>query len=247
SLRVGGGAYERPMLGLWVVGPDGRIGRWGQFGGGRDAEAVSRFDELIGEPDAPAAFAVGKRETKRGLRCGRPNTATALRLRFGAATAARDIDAVASLFSDGYEFVHHPTATTFGREGMLGNLQDFVGAQDQKLAHEPLATLGDALVLCRLVFSFSELSLSELPVGAVDKEAIVLIEADTSTQPSRVEEFAANRLGEAVVRLYERYAELLPEGPARDRAAAAARVADAFVGPLDIDRSAAVFAPDLEF
>src|SRR5262249_52700731 len=243
SLRVGGGAYERPMLGLWVVGPDGRIGRWGQFGGGRDAEAVSRFDELIGEPDAPAAFAVGKRETKRGLRCGRPNTATALRLRFGAATAARDIDAVASLFTDGYEFVHHPTNTTFGRENMLGNLRDFVGAQDQKLAHEPLATLGETLVLCRLVFSFSELSVTDLPIGAVDMEAVVVIEADTPTQHSRVEEFAANRLGDAVVRLYERYAELCPEGRARDRAAVTARAFQAFVGPLDRDRFAAAFAP----
>src|SRR5262249_39005365 len=99
----------------------------------------------------------------------------------------------------------------------------------------------------RLVFSFSELAAAELPIGAVDKDAIVLIEADTPTQHSRVEEFAANRLGDAVVRLYERYAELLPDGPARDRAAAAARAADVFVGPLDIDRSAAAFSPNLEF
>src|SRR5262249_8886189 len=84
-------------------------------------------------------------------------------------------------------------------------------------------------------------------IGAVDKEAIVLIEADTPAQHSRVEEFAANRLGDAVIRLYERYAELLPEGPARDRAAAAARAMEAFVGPLHIDRSDAVFARDLEF
>src|SRR5262249_11883698 len=117
----------------------------------------------------------------------------------------------------------------------------------QQLAHEPLATLGDALVLCRLVFSFSELAAADLPIGAVDKDAFVLIEADTPAQHSRVEEFAANRLGDAVVRLYERHAELLPDGPERDRATAAARAAEAFVGPLDIDHSTAVFAPNMEF
>ena len=58
--------------------------------------------------------------------------------------------------------------------------------------------LGDALVLCRLVFSFSELTGVDLPFGAVDKEAIVLIQADTPTRHSRVEEFAANHLGDAV-------------------------------------------------
>ena len=34
--------------------------------------------------------------------------------------------------------------------------------------------------------------------------------------------FAADHLGDAIARLYERYAEQLPEGPERERAAVAA-------------------------
>ena len=48
--------------------------------------------------------------------------------------------------------------------------------------------------------------------------------------------FAADRLGDAVARLYERYAELLPDGPARARAAATARSVAAVVAPVDLDQ-----------
>src|SRR5262249_44338708 len=153
---------------------------------------------------------------RASARSVRPNTATALVTHFDAAIAGRDAEAMASLFADPYVYVHHPTAMTFGREGMQRNLPDFIGAQDQKLAHEPLATLGDPLVLCRLVYSSSELSGTDLPIGALDMEDIVVIEAETPTQPSRAESFAPTHLGDAVARLYERYAELLPEGRARD-------------------------------
>src|SRR5262249_22298941 len=63
---------------------------------------------------------------------------------------------------------------------------------------------------------------------------------------------AVDRLGDAVVRLYERYAELLPDGAARARAAATACSVTglpvrARVEPADVDRYAAVLAPALEF
>src|SRR5262249_11447880 len=54
----------------------------------------------------------------------------------------------------------------------------------------------------------------------------------------------ADRLADAVVRLYERYAELQPAGPARVRTAATARSVAAHVGPLDFDRMVSVIAPD---
>src|SRR5262249_30933868 len=57
SLREGGGAFERPYLGLWVFGADGLIVRWEQFDVGREAEALARFDELAGEVAEPAAIA----------------------------------------------------------------------------------------------------------------------------------------------------------------------------------------------
>ncbi len=60
-------------------------------------------------------------------------------------------------------------------------------------------------------------------VGAYERDEIILIEVDAQGRRRRLEVFAADRLGDAVARLYERYAELLPDGPARDRAAATAR------------------------
>src|SRR5439155_9022655 len=51
-----------------------------------------------------------------------------------------------------------------------------------------------------------------------------------------------HRLGDAVALLYERYADLLPDGPARARAAATARSVAALLGPPD----RWPFAPDAE-
>ena len=48
------------------------------------------------------------------------------------------------------------------------------------------------------------------------------------------------------LRLYERYADLLPEGPERTRAGATARSAAALVGSVDLDRYATAFAPAIE-
>src|SRR5262249_31187366 len=56
----------------------------------------------------------------------------------------------------------------------------------------------------------------------------------------------ADRLGEAVVRLYERYAELLPDGPGRTRAAATARSIAATNGSLDLDRMSGAWASGIE-
>jgi hypothetical protein len=65
---------------------------------------------------------------------------------------------------------------------------------------------------------------------------------DARGQNRRAELFAPDRLGDAVARLYERYAELLPDGGARTRAAATARSVTALLGPPNGWR----FAPDIE-
>src|SRR5262249_14761030 len=59
------------------------------------------------------------------------------------------------------------------------------------------------------------------------------------------EGFAVDHLGDAIVRLYERYAELLPDGPARARAAGIARSV-ALSLPSDFDGYAEALAPDIE-
>src|SRR5262249_32818994 len=120
-------------------------------------------------------------------------------------------------------------------------------AQDFTYRLEPLATLGDSLALCHQLGSASALDSGKFEIGAYEMESLLLIEGDAQGQPGRSEVFAAHRLDDAIVRLYERYAELLPAGPARDRATATARSVAVLLGPIDIDRWATAFAPGIEF
>src|SRR5262249_49375033 len=69
------------------------------------------------------------------------------------------------------------------------------------------------------------------------------VEADSEERRRRTERFAVDRLGDAVARLYERHAELLPDGPERTRAAATARS----VAALREAPERWPFAPDVEF
>src|SRR5206468_9219774 len=73
-----------------------------------------------------------------------------------------------------------------------------------------------------------------------------LIEVAPSGRCRQSEVFAADRLGDAVARLYERYADLLPDGPARTRAAVTARSAAIGLGPVDLDCWRAALAPAIE-
>jgi hypothetical protein len=113
--------------------------------------------------------------------------------------------------------------------------------------HRPLATLGDSLALCRLSTSASGFSGAKFDVGAYQIDAIFLIEVDAEGRHRPVGRFPADRLGDAIVRLYERYAELLPDGPERDRAGAVARSVATLFGPLDLDCYRAALARDLAF
>ena len=158
------------------------------------------------------------------------NAASAHAARVDAAIAARDADALPTLLADDLEAVHHPTGAEHGREGMLFSLRALLKAQDSTCLHEPLATLGDSLGLYRMTVSASGAGPASGPlfdwmpdIGAHQFDQIILIEVDPHGRRRRSEVFAAERLGEAVARLYERYADLLPDGPERARAAATAR------------------------
>ena len=122
------------------------------------------------------------------------------------------------------------------------------GAEGLTFAHEPLATLGESLALCRGRVSFAAVDQIDLGhFGAANMDSIVFMEVDARGQRRHTEFFAVDRLGDAVTRLYERYADLLPDGPARARAAATARSAAILLGPPDLDRYGAAFAPWIEF
>src|SRR5215510_13194257 len=84
--------------------------------------------------------------------------------------------------------------------------------------------------LCRVSMSASGLERGKFDVGAYETEHVDAIEVDAQGRHRWVEHFASDRLGDAVARLYERYAELLPAGPARERAAGTARSVRTYSG-----------------
>jgi hypothetical protein len=74
-----------------------------------------------------------------------------------------------------------------------------------------------------------------------------VLDCDEQGRLRHVDAFADDHLGDAIVRLYEAYAELAPEGPERERAAAVARSVSAWwIGALDFERCAASIATDVE-
>src|SRR5262249_44645010 len=109
------------------------------------------------------------------------------------------------------------------------------------------ATLGDSLALCRVSVSASGVAAGDFDVGPYEGDRIFLVENDSTGCRRRSEVFLSEDLGAAVIRLYERYADLLPAGPPRARAAATARSVAAMPGPMSLDRLSAIFGPDVEF
>ncbi|HVN86363.1 MAG TPA: adenylate/guanylate cyclase domain-containing protein, partial [Candidatus Binatia bacterium] len=239
--RVVGGAYERPFLVLFAIGDDGRLARAEWFDTDGETAALARFDALV-------AGAEAKRPLRRRVR---PNAATGAIARFDAAFARRDTSAFATFFRDDYESTDHQNKNTYGWAGTLTSVEAVLRAQTPTWAHEPLATLGESLSLFRRRISAAGVVADRFDVGTFELDELVVHEVDAQGMGRRSETFVADQLGAAVSRLYERYAELLPDGPERARAAATARsvrvVAPGGVdlaGSFDLDGYAEVFRSD---
>src|SRR5262249_40090849 len=142
------------------------------------------------------------------------------------------------------EVVDHTTGTVWDQHGWLHSFRSLLKARDPSFRQEPLATLGASLALCRHTASASGLAGRTFDVGAYEREGLNLIEVDRAGGRGGAGRSAPGGLGAAVVRLYERYAELQPAGPAHTRAAATARAVAAHMGPLDLERMLSVVAPD---
>jgi class 3 adenylate cyclase len=245
--RTGGGTFERPFLVVSVFDADGLVTRSELFDADRDDDALARFDELTAEPSAVRSPAEPPRAAKKRERRVRPNAATVHAARTDAAVAARDVDALPTMWTEDVLTVDHAHGVTYDRQGLLATFRSLLRAQDPTNRHDPLATLGDSLALFRVSTAASGYPGRKLDVGAYEREEIVLIEVDAEGRRRRSESFAPDHLGDAVARLYERYADLLPEGPARTRAAATARGAALLPGPYDTDRYGAALAPAIEY
>jgi class 3 adenylate cyclase/tetratricopeptide (TPR) repeat protein len=232
TARGSGGAYERHLLSLWVFADDGRLSRKEDFDVACEAEALARFDALTSQM---APRAVHRRV--------RPNAASAGTARIEAAFVAGDTAAFEAEFDASLEVVAHPTGATYGRAGHLDSMRRLARVSDPELHFETLATLGDALVLSQLRIAASGVSGARYDVGPYERIELVLTEVADGGRAVRVEMFAVGHFGGAIVRLYERYAELLPEGPERTRAAGVARSIRVYDGPVDPDHLATALAP----
>ncbi|MEO6028156.1 MAG: nuclear transport factor 2 family protein [Candidatus Binatia bacterium] len=209
------------------------------------AERARRDAGRVVPKPSPTAERVAPAGAER--RRVRANAATADAARLDAAVAARDPDRLLDVFADDLVIDDHTTGVVFDREGALASFRYLISARDPACRNEPLATLGDSLGMFRLIVSASGVGRGKLDVGAYEKEEIHLNELDADGRRRRGEVFATHHLGDAIERLYERHAELLPDGPARERAAATARVIAAVLGlSTDVDRLATVLAPTVE-
>src|SRR5215475_9394407 len=127
-----------------------------------------------------------------------------------------------------------PRSTLFPYTTLFRSWRSLLHAQEPTSRHEPIATLGESLALCRRSVSGRGFAGAQFDVGAYGKEEIALTEVDTHGRQTRYEDFAEDRLGDAIARLYERYADRFPVGPERMLAAVTARSVAASLGPLSL-------------
>ena len=176
----------------------------------------------------------------------RPNAATATMERLGAAFASGDAVALAGLFAEDYESLEHPIGAALGREEVIGSLHAMLRTSAPRLRYESLASLGESFDLSRRWWSSEATSGGAFDVAASEREVISVVEVDERARFRWGEIFAPDRLGDAIARMYQRYADRFPDGPARERAAATARSAAAYLGPWAPDRYETAFAPSIE-
>jgi class 3 adenylate cyclase len=193
---------------------------------------------------ATAGVGSGRGQSPRPRRHVKPNLATAFIARMlETVVAARNSDAISLIARDDYEEVDHTVGSRWGVDGATASMRRLFRSRDPSYRVEPLATLGPSLLLTRRLSGASGAASGHYDVGAYENEVISLLETDAAGMLRRQEVFAVHALGAGVARLYERHAELLPEGPERERAMATARSISGMAGPIDLERWQALWAP----
>jgi hypothetical protein len=138
----------------------------------------------------------------------RENAATVLGRRVVAALAARDFDALAELFDADYvEAIQRPGEAPVPRAEMLRGIQMLVEGAGGTLTIEPIATLGERFQLHHTRIS--------VPTPGGEPHVIdytSVMEATPNDQLLRTEAFDLPQTGDAIVRLFERYAASVHDG-----------------------------------
>jgi tetratricopeptide (TPR) repeat protein len=184
--REGGGAFERELCQLWVFGSDGRLARWEQYAGDRDAEALARFDELAAAQPATRFANAATRSFDEFARCWN----------------ARDWDGVVATYVPLIRFVDRRSLTGVDLEGadFLANLRVIFEMGPSRYHGEPLATRGDRLALFRW-----RLEGQNAEVGPVEFEYVGVVEVDAGGRGILNSAFDSSELDAAYAELDERY------------------------------------------
>ncbi|HEY2775371.1 MAG TPA: adenylate/guanylate cyclase domain-containing protein [Candidatus Binatia bacterium] len=192
----------------------------------------------------PTAVANTARSGRRFTR----NFAVQNRDRIASAIAAADVQALDTVYRSDVEVIDHLHARSYGYDGVRELMRlRIVESETATLPYEPLATLGESLLVCRVRSTSTGSTVGTATIGATDVPYIEVINADEAGRARRIYIFGEDKLGEAIVCLYERYAELQPDGPARNRAAQVARSVAAYDGPFNPDRLASELSPGFRF
>ena len=111
--------------------------------------------------------------------------------------SSRDERALAKIFDAALEVVDHQNGATYGHAGHLESVARLLRMRDARLGVEPLATLGERLVLWRRRIRAKGNDGVRYDVGELEREEIVLFELNDGDAVERIEVFAANRLSHA--------------------------------------------------
>src|SRR5262245_60043397 len=135
------------------------------------------------------------------------NHATLHMERIDEAVTTRDLEAGRWLLGDG-QVLHRVTGRSYSTDEIFSAFRWMVErSAGLAFGHEPIAALGASLALARYRESGSKL-MGDIPIGPFEVGGMVLIDADSEARLTRVEAFAPDKVGDAVARLYQRYAEL---------------------------------------
>ncbi len=255
---VGGGAYERAFLLLVGFGADGLMSGYEFFEVSDEAPALARFEELTASSverpatqPRPPEVATPTSLPGQGRRGPswprvRPNAASEAGRRFEATLIARDFDAARALFADGYTEINHPTGSSLDAEAPVGSVKRLFRSREPYFSMTPLATLGASLALVLRRSGASAVGGERYDVGAYENNALHVFETDEQGRQKRAEVFAVERLGDAIVRLYEWYSQQFPDGSERIRARRAAKSVLAWLRPFDLEIRDPALDPAME-
>jgi class 3 adenylate cyclase len=176
----------------------------------------------------------------------RENAAIRAQREIDAAFAARNLTTLARLAPSDAVWVSHPTGREYDKPAAMAFLRSILDAGDSHMSHEPLATLGDRLALFRTEWTIAAMAERHLSDwGMSSSRGYMVSEVDADGRSQRYEQFG-DRLGEALARLYELYAEERTPGIERHGAAAVASAQRRVSLEDDLDGWISTLAPHVE-